>query len=143
MTLIKWKPNNMIMNDFDYMIDRIFNDGWNYKTTNDSFSPSVDIIEKDDEFILKADFPGFDKKNIELNIENGVLKLNATQDNNYSEDNKFTIQERNNASVHRSFTLPDYVKTDKVSAKYKNGTLEVFIPKKDEVKPSTQTIKIS
>ena len=68
MTLIKWKPNNMIMNDFDYMIDRIFNDGWNYKTTNDSFSPSVDIIEKDDEFILKADFPGFDKKNIELNI---------------------------------------------------------------------------
>ena len=42
MTLIKWKPNNMLMNDFDHMIDRMFNDGWNYKSNN-SYMPSVDI----------------------------------------------------------------------------------------------------
>lgn len=142
MTLIKWKPNNMLMNDFDHMIDRMFNDGWNYKSNN-SYMPSVDIEENNDEFILKADFPGFDKKNIELSIDNGVLNLSAKQNSEYSESNKFTIKERNDSSFQRSFTLPDYINVDKITAKYKNGTLEVNIPKKDEVKPSTQKIKIS
>ena len=106
MTLIKWKPNNMLMNDFDHMIDRMFNDGWNYKS-NYSYMPSVDIEENNDEFILKADFPGFDKKNIELSIDNGVLNLSAKQNSEYSESNKFTIKERNDSSFQRSFTLPD------------------------------------
>ena len=105
--------------------------------------PSVDIEENNDEFILKADFPGFDKKNIELSIDNGVLNLSAKQNSEYSESNKFTIKERNDSSFQRSFTLPDYINVDKITAKYKNGTLEVNIPKKDEVKPSTQKIKIS
>ena len=94
--------------------------------------PSVDIEENNDEFILKADFPGFDKKNIELSIDNGVLNLSAKQNSEYSESNKFTIKERNDSSFQRSFRVPDSVDQDKIKANYKNGILKIKLPKRKE-----------
>ena len=80
MTLIKWKPNNMIMNDFDYMTIEYLTMVGIIKQQR-YFSPSVDIIEKDDEFIL-TDFR-FDKRILSLILKWGI-KINAVQDNNYS-----------------------------------------------------------
>ena len=74
MTLIKWEPINSINRDFDHMLDRIFNDGWNNNNKIRNNTPSVDIIENEEEFVLTAEFPGFDKKNLNIEVEeNGVL----------------------------------------------------------------------
>ena len=81
MTLVKWVPRNTLINDFDSMLDGIFNDGWNRSIIN-SNNPSVDIIENENEFELTADLPGLDKKDVNLSIQEGVLKLTADQKNN-------------------------------------------------------------
>ena len=62
MTLVKWQPAHSLVSDFDQMINSIFNDGWNDLTTKQTNSIPVDISENEKEFILSADFPGFDKK---------------------------------------------------------------------------------
>ena len=60
MTLIKWTPVNSIVNDFDLTLEKIFNDGWNNNNIQKN-KPSVDVIEKDKEFVITTDLPGFDK----------------------------------------------------------------------------------
>ena len=77
MTLVKWTPNRSLITDFDRMLDGIFNDGWNLTPSYRSHSPAVDISENKKEFILTADFPGFDKKDVNLSVEDGVLTLSA------------------------------------------------------------------
>ena len=143
MTLIKWKPNQLSLNEFDRMINDIFNDGWNFSALNNNQYPAVDIVEDKDKFVLSADFPGFEKKNINLNVEDGVLKLSAQKDDKNVSDGSFKIQERQASTIQRSFTLPDIILEDKISAKYKNGTLQVSLPKAEEVKAESHSIKIS
>jgi len=142
MTLIKWKPRQLSINEFDQMINNIFNDGWNINTHKSNQLPAVDITEYDSKFELKADFPGFEKKNINLSIENDVLKLSAIQGNDNKEIS-YTINERQSDNIERSFALPESVLTEKISAKYKNGMLLVNIPKAEEVKPEVKKIKIN
>ena len=142
MTLIKWKPRQLSINEFDQMINNIFNDGWNLNTHRANHLPAVDIVEDKDKFVLSADFPGFDKKNINLSIEDGVLKLSAMQNDEQSETS-YTIKERQSTNIERSFTLPESILEGKISAKYKNGTLQVSIPKAEEVKHEVNKIKIN
>ena len=141
MTLIKWKPRQLSINDFDQMINNIFNDGWNINSYETNDLPAVDIIEDKTRYELKADFPGFERKNINVSVENGLLKLAAAQ-NNDAESN-YTINERRSGNFERSSTLPDSVLPEKISAKYKNGTLLINIPKAKEIKPEVNKIKIN
>ena len=142
MTLIKWKPKQLSINEFDQMINNIFNDGWNFNSQNTSQLPAVDIAENNDKFILSADFPGFEKKDINLSIEDGVLRLSATKDDGHSDVN-YTLKERESVKMERSFTLPESILEKKIDAKFKNGMLQINIPKAEEVKPDVQKIKIS
>ena len=142
MTLIKWKPKQLTINEFDQMINNIFNDGWNFNSQNTSQLPAVDIAENKDKFILSADFPGFEKKDITLSIEDGVLRLSATKDDGHSDVN-YMLKERESVKMERSFTLPESILEKKIDAKFKNGMLQINIPKAEEVKPDVQKIKIS
>ena len=69
MNLIKWQPSRNILNDFDLMIDNIFNDGWNLHTVpRNNTHPAIDIKESENEYMIIADLPGFDKSNINLSF---------------------------------------------------------------------------
>ena len=142
MTLIKWKPRQLSINEFDNMINNIFNDGWNIETYKTKDLPAVDIVENDDKFVLKADFPGFEKKDINLAVENDVLKISATHSKKEN-DITYTIRERQTSELERSFTLPESVIANKISAKFKNGMLVINIPKAKEKKAAVQNIKIN
>ena len=144
MTLIKWTPINSINRDFDHMLDRIFNDGWNNNNKIRNNSPSVDIIENDEEFVLTADFPGFDKKNLNIEVEeNGVLNINANSKiNKESNGPLYLIRERNSGSYNRKFNLPENAIVEKINAQFKNGLLTVNIPKAKEIEPESKKIKI-
>ena len=142
MTLIKWKPVNSINSDFDLMLDRIFNDGWNNYQQK---KPSVDIIENEKEFILITDLPGFDKKNVNIEIEeNRNLSISANSKiNEESNDEFYRIRERNDGSYHRKFDLPENVVINKIDAQFNNGSLIIKLPKAKEVKSENRKIKIS
>tara|TARA_Y100001970_G_scaffold116622_1_gene145112 strand:- start:83 stop:511 length:429 start_codon:yes stop_codon:yes gene_type:complete len=142
MTLVKWVPRNTLINDFDSMLDGIFNDGWN-KSIISSNNPSVDIIENENEFELTADLPGLDKKNVNLSIQEGVLKLTADQNTNNDSKDAYWLRERYSKTYDRSFTLPNNVVEEKINASFKNGSLKVILPKEEVVKPIVKKIKIS
>ena len=144
MTLIKWAPINSINRDFDHMLDRIFNDGWNNNNKIRNNTPSVDIIENEEEFVLTAEFPGFDKKNLNIEVEeNSILRINAnTKINKELNDPLYRIRERNSGSYNRKFNLPENAIADKINAQFKNGLLTVKIPKAKEIKSESKKIKI-
>ena len=142
MTLVKWVPRNTIINDFDSMLDGIFNDGWN-RSIISSNNPSVDIIENENEFELTADLPGLDKKDVNLSIQEGVLKLTADQKTKNDSKDAYWLRERYSKTYDRSFTLPNNVVEEKINASFKNGSLKVILPKEEVVKPIVKKIKIS
>ena len=127
------------------MLDRIFNDSWNNNNKIRNNTPSVDIIENEEEFVLTADIPGFDKKDLNIEVEeNAVLNINANPEiNNEPNDPLYRIRERNSGSYNRKFNLPENAIVDKINAQFKNGLLTVNIPKAKEIESESKKIKIS
>ena len=142
MTLVKWIPSNSLINDFDNMLDTMFNDGWNRSLIKNN-NLSVDIIEKENEFELTADLPGFDKKEINLSIQDKVLSLIANHKSSSDSKESYRLRERNSKSFNRSFTLPENVIEEKINAKFKNGSLTIILPKVEKIEPEIKKIKIS
>jgi len=109
------------------------------------WAPSVDIEEAEDQYVIKADLPGVDKKDIDVKLENGVLSIRGEKQTE-TETGKGTKRhrtERFHGTFARSFTLPDAVKAEKVDASYKDGVLSLAIPKAEEAKPKSIDIKVS
>jgi HSP20 family protein len=142
MTLIKWKSRQPSISEFDNMINNIFNDGWNVESYKSEKQPAVDIIEDSSKFELKADFPGYEKKDIKLTVENNVLKISARNDEEDQKTN-YTLKERQSYQVERCFTLPESVISKKISARFKNGMLLLNIPKAEDKKEAVNNIKIN
>ena len=143
-----WNP----FQEFENLLDRYNKAGGSSlsKQMNNDLSfadwaPSVDIEEEDDKYLIKADLPGVDKKDIEVKLENGVLSIRGEK-HTETETGKGTKRhrtERFHGTFARSFTLPDAVKADQVDASYKDGVLKLLIPKAEEVKPRAIDIKVS
>jgi len=106
------------------------------------WSPSVDISETADSFIVRAELPGMKKEDIELEVENNVLSIRGERKfEKTDEGENYHFMERSYGSFYRSFTLPKNVDSETIGAEYKDGMLVVSIPKKEEVKPKKVEIK--
>jgi len=103
--------------------------------------PVVDIDETDDAFLVKAELPGVEKNDVNVNIENGVLTIRGEKKTE-TEDKKRHRVECAYGSFVRSFSLPQAIKAEKVEAEYKNGILNLTIPKSEETKPKQIEVKI-
>jgi len=103
--------------------------------------PVVDIDETDDAFIVKTELPGVEKDDVSVNIDNGVLTIKGEKKTE-TEDKKRHRVECTYGSFVRSFTLPQAIKTGKVEAEYKNGILNLTIPKSEEAKPKQIEVKV-
>ena len=100
------------------------------------WSPAVDVREDSDRFVIHADVPGVAPGDIELTMENGVLTIKGERSKDATSDaNGFRRVERVYGSFYRRFTLPDTADGESVSAKTRDGVLEVVIPKKAAVQP--------
>ncbi|MBI2680392.1 MAG: Hsp20/alpha crystallin family protein [Candidatus Solibacter usitatus] len=107
------------------------------------WSPAVDVIENENELILKADLPDVDLKDIDVRVENQTLTLKGDRKFEREEKNGgYHRIERNYGTFMRSFTLPSSVENDKVSADYKNGVLTVKLPKKEAAKPKQVKVEV-
>jgi HSP20 family protein len=108
-------------------------------------APAVNIVESKDDFRIEVAAPGLDKADFRINVENNVLTISAEKEEKHEENEEhFMRREFNYSSFSRSFTLPESMDAENISARHKDGVLNVVIPKKEEakVKP-TRTIKIS
>jgi HSP20 family protein len=98
--------------------------------------PAVDIKEEQDRFIIRADIPGVDPKDIDVHMEKGMLSISGVRESETREEKEgYKRIERARGSFLRRFTLPDTADAEKISAKCKNGVLEVVIPKHEKLQP--------
>jgi HSP20 family protein len=100
------------------------------------WTPAVDIIEENQRFVLHADVPGVSADDIDVSMDGGVLSVSGQrQVEELGEGDDIRRSERRNGRFFRRFTLPDTADAENITAKSKNGILEVVIPKQAEVKP--------
>lgn len=108
------------------------------------WSPSVDIKENDDAFMIRADLPGVSKDDIEVRLDNGVLCISGEKkvEKETGKGTKVHRTERFHGTFERRFTLPGSIDADRVKADYKQGVLSLSIPKIESEKPKTIDIKV-
>ena len=108
------------------------------------WTPPVDIVETEQELILKADVPEMTEKDIAISIEKGTLTIKGERKFEKKDDTAgYHRIERGYGTFARSFGLPETVDPEKVSAAYKNGVLTVTLPKMEVAKPRTIEVKVS
>jgi HSP20 family protein len=133
------------------LFDRIFNGDlmdWNMSNFSgpNSTLPAVNVKETNDEFILELAAPGMSKKDFKINYQNNLLTISSEKEEEKEEKNNgYSRKEFSYRSFQRSFTVPgNEADTEKISATYADGILNVKIPKREEVKPKpAREIKIS
>jgi HSP20 family protein len=125
-------------------MDRLFDDAFTRPLSlRDAWSvPAIDMYQTDDEIVVKAALPGIKADEVQINITGEVLTLKGEM--KHEEDKKekaWHIHEQRWGSFERSVVLPTDVVADKAKADFENGILTITLPKADEVKPRTITVK--
>lgn len=106
------------------------------------WSPAVDIKEEAERFLIIADLPGVDPKDIEITMDNGVLTIKGERLSEAREEKEgYKRVERVSGSFYRRFSLPDTADADRIEAKGKDGVLEVILPKHEKVQPRKIEVK--
>jgi HSP20 family protein len=137
MNLVKYNPRSLDLFDWDRIFERFFDEPYGVR------SPAVDIHEDEKGYKMEVELPGLTEKDIELKVENNVLSISSKKEDVKEEKNKdYVRKERRSYSFSRSFSLPDTVKTDKIEANFKNGLLNITIPKAPESKPKLIDVKV-
>ena len=104
--------------------------------TNVSWIPAVDVVEEPEHFLVRADLPGVDPKDVEITAEAGVLTLRGKRESITRDERAgYERTERVAGSFLRRFTLPDTAQADSITARQVNGVLEVTIPKQPKLQP--------
>lgn len=137
MSIIKYRPRTLDLFNWDRVFDRYFGDfdhsaGW----------PAVDVSEDDDNYLVEVELPGMSEKDVEVKVENGVLTIASRKDESREEkDEGYIRKERRHYSFSRSFSLPDNVDLEKITANFKNGLLDIAVPKAPAAKPKLIEVK--
>ncbi len=148
MTLVRWDPFREL-EDMSERLNRVFsrpslrNSGKENLTVAD-WMPTVDISETEGEYLIKAELPEVRKDDVKVTVENGVLTLQGERRQEKEEKGKrFHRVERSYGSFVRSFTLPESVDESSVKAEYKDGVLNLHLPKSEKVKPKAIDVKVA
>ena len=95
--------------------------------------PTVDVIEQQDQYVLKADLPGIDRKDIEITFEEGALTLKGERSESVESDQDgYQRIERSYGRFQRTFRMPENIDADAITAKSEQGVLEVRVPKQEK-----------
>jgi HSP20 family protein len=142
MKLVRWDPFQDLI-AMSQRFNRVADD--RYRTdAGDTlgWAPPVDIFERQDQLVIRAEVPGIQKSDLDVRIENGVLTLHGErkQEADVAEGNAH-LMERSYGSFTRSFSLPTTVDAAKIAATYKDGVLEVTVPKAETAKSKRVEIK--
>ena len=145
MQLTKWDPFREMEDVFDRYSKALSwpRLGGSEIMTGGDWAPRVDIAETEKEFIIKAEVPEVKKEEVKISVDNGILSIRGERKQEKEEKGKkFHRVERYYGSFTRSFTLPDNVDETKIEASFKDGMLNIQIPKSEKSKPKAIDVKI-
>jgi HSP20 family protein len=140
---------NIVPRDSIFDFDRFFNHFGLpavQKELDDSFfSPRVDITDRDDSYVIKAELAGVDKDNLSVTLEDGLLTIQASVETEKTDEEKGRVirKERRTGSYLRSFNVGKNLHDADISAKFENGLLELTIPKVGEAKKISRKIEVN
>ena len=100
-----------------------------------TWAPPVDVAEEKDTIIVRVEVPGMNEQNLKVGFEDGVLTVSGERQFERKEDRNYHRIERTYGTFSRTFTLPRTVDQDSIAASYRDGILEITIPKREEAKP--------
>jgi len=148
MNVVRYEPWGLLRR-FNEDVNQLFNesriastaDGDQSSIATSNWTPAVDIKEEDGRFVLKADIPGVEAKDIDVTMDDGVLTIKGERRHESEEDaNGYKRVERSYGSFYRRFSLPDTANAEGITAQGKDGVLEVSIPKQEKVQPRKITV---
>ena len=125
---------------FNNAVDRSFKEPRTIRTL-ESWSPAMDVHEDGSEIVYTVELPGFEKKEIDISVNEGLLAISAERNFEDKEETKYHHVERSYGKVYRNFRLPNSVDETKISAELKNGVLSLRLPKREEAKPRQIPVK--
>lgn len=146
MSLIRWNPTRYaawpsdvvsMQREINNMFDRFFGDDVATDSAKlTTWAPAVDIAEHDDEYVVKVELPGVAKDEVKITLESNILTISGEkrQDKESKKENVHRM-ERVYGSFQRSFTLPSTVRSEKIDAFFRDGILNISLPKAEEAKP--------
>lgn len=140
------KFSESALTPFEAWVNDLFNDdfGIPVRPLFSARIPAVNVVEKDDHFRMEFAVPGFSKGDFNLKVDGNVLTVSGEKKTeSVKEDGNYTMKEFSCSSFSRSFTLPETVQHDKISAEYADGVLKVTLPKTPEVRPKAIEIKVA
>jgi HSP20 family protein len=132
-----WSNARGLQDEIKQVFDRFLGDeGDQSNVVTSQWVPRVDIREDGDRFVILADIPGVDPKDIEIHMDKGILTLRGErQSEKKDEGGRYSRVERAHGMFYRRFALPDSANPDGITATGKNGVLQIDIPKKPETTP--------
>ena len=146
MELVRWNPNRRLQRAnerFGSLFDSVFGPGlWaDDAQAAAKWYPVVDVYEKEGNYVISAEIPGVDKKDIQIDVKDRVLTLRGERTSETeTEEGNYHRKERHYGRFERTFVLPEDVAADKIDASFKDGILHIHIPKPEAVKPKTITV---
>lgn len=133
-----WNARNPLQDEVKQFFERYLgNEGSDQSdVVTSQWAPRVDIREEADRFVILADIPGVDPKDIEVSMDKGILSIKGERSAEKKEETeRYTRVERSHGLFYRRFALPDSADADGIRASGKHGVLEVSIPKRPESTP--------
>jgi HSP20 family protein len=144
--IVRWEPFrelSSLQTEMNRLFNAAFGDMPSGGTTGSArrWVPAMDLVETDDDFVLRADLPGMSESDVNIELEDNVLTLSGERKAEHEEKSEgFYRVERASGSFSRSLTLPKGVDAEAVNASFDRGVLEVRIPKPEQRKPRKITI---
>lgn len=142
--LTRWEPVREMMTLREAM-DRLFDDAFTrpLSARDGGWStPAIDMYQTDNDVVVKAALPGFKAEDVQINVTGDVLTIRSEMKHEDEQNDKaWHIREHRWGSFERSISLPTDVVSEKAQADFDNGILTVTLPKAEEVKPKTITVK--
>jgi HSP20 family protein len=147
MALIRWEPVREL-NTLQNEMNRLFNTLFDAPVPNGNASvrrwiPAMDLVETDENFVLRADLPGVSESDVNIELEDNVLTVSGERKSEHEERKEgYYRVERAAGSFSRSLTLPEGVSPEAIKANFDKGVLEIRIPKPEERKPRKVAISV-
>ncbi|RPI05439.1 MAG: Hsp20/alpha crystallin family protein [Ignavibacteriae bacterium] len=154
MSLVRWNPARELATwpsdlfGIQREINRMFDNVFRYDNRDDddgfnAWTPAVDIAEHDEQYLVEVELPGVNKEDVKITLENNILTIRGEKkQEKETRKESYHRVERSYGSFQRSFTLPTTIKSDKIDAAYKDGILQITLPKAEEAKPKQIEVKV-
>jgi len=147
MALIRWEPVrelNTMQSEMNRLFNTIFEDGpGNGGAQMRRWLPAMDLVETQDDLLLRADLPGLSESDVKIELEDNVLTISGQRKAEHEERKEgYYRVERASGAFSRALTLPEGIDPDSIQARFEKGVLEVRVPKPEERKPRRVEINV-